>query len=91
MTASYEFIKAERERMTKALKDIGIKIYDSAVNYILIYSEVNLYEKLLESGILIRDCSNISGLGKGYYRISLRDRTDNDRLIKHIRNLYERI
>ncbi len=91
MTASYEYIKAERKRVADALTRIGIRVYDSAVNYMLIYSEVNLYEKLLGRGILIRDCSNIWGLKKGYYRISLRDRTDNDRLIKNIREFYERI
>ena len=87
MTASYEYIKTERGRIAQALTDMGIKVYDSSVNYMLIYSDVNLYEKLLNRGILIRDCSNITGLNKGYYRISLRDRTDNDRLIKNIREI----
>lgn len=91
MTASYEFIKTERTKMSQALTELGIKVYDSSVNYMLIYSDINLYEKLLNRGILIRECSNITGLGRGYYRISLRDRTDNGRLIKSIRECYERI
>ncbi|MBR6238184.1 MAG: aminotransferase class I/II-fold pyridoxal phosphate-dependent enzyme [Lachnospiraceae bacterium] len=91
ITASYEYIKRERERLAEALRKPGIRVYDGAAGFLLIHSEINLYEKLLEKGILIRDCANITGLDKGYYRLSLRDRTDDDRLIESIRDCYERI
>lgn len=94
ITASYEYIRQERERVADALRESGIKVYDSAANYLLIYSDINLYDHLLREGILIRDCRNITGLKEGYCRISLKSRTDDDRLIESIRSVkrhYERI
>ena len=31
--------------------------------------------------ILVRDCSNYKGLGEGYYRVCMRQRGDNQKLI----------
>jgi histidinol-phosphate/aromatic aminotransferase/cobyric acid decarboxylase-like protein len=36
----------------------------------------------LEKGILIRDCSNFRGLSKGFYRIAVRNRKENETLIE---------
>ncbi|MBR4719908.1 MAG: aminotransferase class I/II-fold pyridoxal phosphate-dependent enzyme [Lachnospiraceae bacterium] len=87
MNASYEYIKRERKRVSDTLKGLGIRVFDSSVNYILIYSDTDLYEELLNKKILIRDCKNIVGLNKGYFRISLRDTEDNDKLIESIRSV----
>lgn len=85
---SREYIKSEREKLAKELKALGIKVYDSDVNYILIYSDIPLYEKLLKRGILIRDCENVEGLKRGFYRISLRNRDDNYALMSRIKDIY---
>lgn len=39
--------------------------------------------------ILIRDCSNYEGLEKGYYRIAVKQRTDNEKLLKALEYIYE--
>ena len=39
-------------------------------------------EELLKQGILIRDCSNFRGLKTGYYRIAVKTRGENDRLLR---------
>jgi histidinol-phosphate aminotransferase len=82
-----KYIRREREYMEKKLKEHGIKVYQSSANFILIYSDLPLYEKLLEKGILIRDCSNFRGLSKGFYRIALRNREENDMFLKAIGEL----
>lgn len=84
-----ESLFAEREYLINALKETGkdnIRIYDSVANYILFYTEVPLYDRLLKEGILIRDCSNYRGLGKGYYRIAVKDHASNERLMERLRN-----
>lgn len=91
MTASYEYTKRERERLAEGLRDLGIRVFNGSADFLLIYSKIDLYEGLLQKGILIRDCENITGLDKGYYRLSLRDRTDNDMLMASIKECYERI
>ena len=63
---------------------MGIQAFDSEANYILIYSEAPLYDRLLGKKILIRDGSNFAGLGSGYYRVAVRTREENDKLVKAI-------
>ena len=75
-------IEAERIRLIKSLKSLGFTVYGSGANYIFFKGDADLYEKALERGILIRDCSNYVGLEKGYYRIAVRLQEDNDRIIK---------
>lgn len=41
-----------------------------------------LYEKCLQEGILLRDCSNYRGLTAGYYRIVVKTHDDNKMLIE---------
>ena len=67
------------------LKKRGIQAYPSDANFILIYTELELFDKLLERGILIRDCIDYIGLRKGYYRIAVKKHEDNDKLINAIK------
>ena len=51
--------------------------------------QLGLAEKLLERGILIRDCSNFTELEEGYYRIAVRTTEENNRLIQVLGELEE--
>lgn len=77
-------IKEEKKYLIEKLLHYGLvqKIYASAANYIFFKAEKNLFEKLKERGILIRDCSNYRGLTKGYYRIAVRGHRENEALIE---------
>ena len=46
-----------------------------------------MYKRLLEKGILIRDCSDYKGLGKGYYRVSVKKTEDNMMLLNAIKEV----
>ena len=48
--------------MEGKLKELGFLVYESATNYILFAGKNDLYEKLLEKKILIRDCSDYRGI-----------------------------
>ncbi|WP_026497292.1 pyridoxal phosphate-dependent aminotransferase [Butyrivibrio sp. WCD3002] len=78
---SKRYICEERALLMDAFRKHGCRVYPSDTNFFLIYSEEDLFDKLLCSGILIRDCANFEGLGKGYYRIAVKDREANRRLI----------
>ncbi|MBD5521396.1 MAG: aminotransferase class I/II-fold pyridoxal phosphate-dependent enzyme [Lachnospiraceae bacterium] len=78
------FVKKEREFMVEELGRKGFRIFPSMANFILIHSEENLYERLLEKGILIRDCRNFRGLGKGFYRVAVKRREENEILLKNL-------
>lgn len=84
---TYSYLETERSFLVNALEnltDIQCKVFPGAANFLLLYSPKPLYEKLLEHGILIRDCSNFRGLKNGYYRIAVKTRQDNEQLVKVI-------
>ena len=84
---SVEIIERERQFLTDQLSDIGIRVFKSDTSFLLLYTKKDLYSGLLKKGILIRDAANFSGLKRGYYRIAIRSRKDNIRLIEEIRKL----
>ena len=62
----------------------GVKAFKSDANFILFKAHPGLYEGLLGRGILIRDCSNFEGLGEGFFRIGIKKRKENIRLLEEI-------
>lgn len=78
------YIEKERQFLETGLKQAGYKVFPGKANFLLIYCEQPLYEKLLEKGILIRDCENFRGLSKGFYRIAVKSRKENEALLKAI-------
>lgn len=77
-----QFIKEEREHLVTTLRRMGIRCYDSKANYILFYSEIDFYKEMKKKGFLIRDCQNYRGLKKGFYRIAVKGREDNEALLR---------
>lgn len=79
-------IRRERMFLTEALKQRGFLVFPSDANFILFCRKeetigTTLYEQLLRQGILIRDCGNFRGLGSGFYRIAVKTREENVRLL----------
>lgn len=78
---SIKKLQEEREFLLWNLKKMPLKLYDSRANYIFFKGPENLGEDCLARGIYIRDCSNYEGLTRGYYRIAVRTREENQRLL----------
>lgn len=78
-TAGY--VKKERNHLTEQLRKAGIRVFPGTANYLLLYTPVPLGEELLKRRILIRDCSDFRGLSKGYYRIAVKRRKENEILL----------
>ena len=76
-----QYIAKERQFLEKSLREKGFVIFPSKANFIMLYSQEPLYERLLGKGILIRDCSNFRGLRQGFYRIAVRSREENEILL----------
>ena len=88
MEETRELIRKERAWLEGQLTKIGAEWFPSEVNYILLKSPYPLFELLLEQKLLIRDCSNYKGLTKGYYRIAVRLRQDNEKLVRALARIY---
>ena len=87
LNATVSEMTAERERMTRVLSSYDLTVFPSRANYILMYSDSDLYSELLKKRILVRDCSNYTGLCKGYVRVAVRTREENDRLLAAIKEV----
>lgn len=83
-------VRVERSYLEGELEELGIKFVSSNVNFILLYSEINLFDALLDYGILIRDCGNYRGLKSGWYRIAVRRHEENRKLTDALREIFRR-
>ena len=75
------FVRREREWLIEALTHLGLSVVPSHANFLLIKSDIDLFGLLLERGILIRSCANFVGLDQTYFRICIKQHTDNVQLI----------
>ena len=94
-----KWITEEKTYVYEKLNEIsGIKPYKTEVNFITVKIEDNfilkglnvkiLREKMLEQGILIRDASNFNFLDERFFRLAIKDRESNDRVIEVLRGIF---
>ena len=84
ITQTRDYVEQEGAFLSEELRNMGFEVYPHVANFLLLYTELPLYERLLKKGILIRDCSNFKGFPKGYYRIAIKRREENEQLLKTI-------
>ncbi len=83
-----ELIQEERSFLTEDLTRLGFKVFPSDANYVLFKSsDHELAKKLLEYSILIRDCDDYNGLGKGFYRIAVKKHNENEGLLSALEDI----
>ncbi|QIB69490.1 aminotransferase class I/II-fold pyridoxal phosphate-dependent enzyme [Aminipila butyrica] len=94
LNTSLKEIREEKAFLVSELNELRIKNYHPAANYILFnirdherYCLSDFKEKLLQQGIIIRDCSNYVGLEEGYYRIAVKSHQANERLIAALKSI----
>ena len=88
LAASVEMIAREREFLSAELEKLGLRVFPSDANYILFQSrDRELHQKLLDKGILIRDCRDYHGLTAGFYRTAVRTHRENTALLQWLRNI----
>lgn len=88
LAASVEMIAREREFLSAELEKLGLRVFPSDANYILFQSrDRELHQKLLDKGILIRDCRDYHGLTAGFYRTAVRTHRENTALLRCLRNI----
>lgn len=86
-----KFLQAERPRLAEKLEELGFIVYPSQTNYLLFRSpdedSRDYKQGCLEHGILIRACENFEGLNRHYYRVAVRNRGENERLINILKEV----
>lgn len=84
-------LQTERPRLAEKLEELGFIVYPSQTNYLLFRSpdedSRDYKQGCLEHGILIRACENFEGLNRHYYRVAVRNREENERLINILKEV----
>lgn len=79
---SRQTIARERQQLKTFLQEMGFRVLDGAANYLCFQGAEGLSEYCRDRGILIRDCSNYEGLCPGWYRVAVKSRADNAKLME---------
>lgn len=80
-------IAEEHHFLSEGLCELGITVFPGDANFLLLRCKIPLYELLLQKGILIRACENFRGLDGSYFRVSVRQRSENNRLLQAIKEI----
>lgn len=91
---SKEFFEKEKKYMYNELEKIsGLKVYSPNANYIffkLVSYDGDLKDMMIKKKILIRQCNNYINLDNSFFRVAIKDRESNIKLIKALKEvLYE--
>lgn len=86
------WIEKESAALYQALSLIDeIEVFSSQTNFFLFRIRDNrfnrdrdLYQYLLSQSLIIRNCGNFRGLDESFFRVSLRERLDNQKLVNAI-------
>lgn len=84
-----KIIQKERGKLSQSLKKLGLLVYPSKANFLLVNfgkKAKEICQKLKENNILVRDRSSKKYL-EGCVRITVRNQEQNDKLIKSLREL----
>ena len=82
-----EYVSRESEYVAGRLDKLGLTVFPPAANYLLAKGPFPLARPLLDRGILVRDCSNFTGLDESYIRIGLLDETADRALIHAVKEI----
>ena len=90
---SRNLIKQENEFLFENLNTIpSIKVFPSDTNFLLFRVEQGdtgeakrLYKNLLMKGILVRNCGNFDGLNHIFFRVAVKNRSENRLLINELK------
>lgn len=83
MEKTYQTLLYEKKWLITELNRLPLKVFPSHGNFLLLKSDTeSIRIKLLSKGIKVRDCSQFYGLSSEYFRIAIRQHSDNGILIK---------
>jgi threonine-phosphate decarboxylase len=76
----------QREWLAAQLSSLGLHIYPSSANYLLVKDKsphgIELWNRLItEHRIVTRSCANFEGLDENFLRVGVRSRNENERLV----------
>ncbi len=86
-----DYIAGQREYLMESLGGIeGLHPHESGSNFILVrlegFTEEEVFQRLLQEGIMVRKCKSFKVLGDNHIRIAVKDENSNRRLVEALKN-----
>jgi histidinol-phosphate aminotransferase len=79
-------IETEKQRMMKSVSELGVIVYPSYTNLLLMKTTIpNISKKLIEQGVLVHDASN--QLGAEYFRVTIGSKEENNLFLESLKNI----
>lgn len=88
IAAACEINARERAWLADRLKSLGLEVFPSAANYLMVKTDENrdgfdVWRRLIvEHRVVVRSCANFDGLDEHYFRIGVRTRSENQLLVE---------
>ncbi len=87
MTKFIEEIEQEKKRVISVVSKMGITVYPSFTNFLLMKTKTrDMSQKLSEQGIFISNLTNYS-LSSEYFRVTISSKIENDRFLNTIKEI----
>lgn len=80
-------VQGERNFMRENFTMLGLTVFPSDANFLLLKSPVPLHEPLKKRGVLVRNCANFTGLDEQFIRIGLKAREENEELLQALQEV----
>jgi threonine-phosphate decarboxylase len=87
-TEKRDGMERERAWLSGQLSALGVNVFPASANFLLFSydSPRNLWQKLIrDHGVVVRACGNFAGLDDRFFRVAVRSRPENKRLISALR------
>jgi threonine-phosphate decarboxylase len=81
-------VMLRRRELLGALEGLPeITAYPGVANFLLVQGPEGLSERLAKRGILVRGCEPFLGLGPGFFRMAVRRKEENERLVEALHDV----
>ena len=92
---SIRYVIEAREAFVDDLKKLPfLTVFNGCTNFLLLklndsapVSVSQLYERLLQKGIIIRTCDDFQGLNDSFFRIAVKKRNENKKLVSELKKI----
>lgn len=84
---SRRYTAAQRQRLAERFTALGLTVYPSDSNFLLLRSPMPLPEKLRERGLWVRKCENFTGLDNTYFRVGVQRAEENELLLRAVEEI----
>ena len=80
-------VREERTFLLAGLRKMPLEVYEGTANFLFFRARgvTDLHRRTESRGVLIRSCGNYRGLAEEYYRVAVRTRRENERLLAVLR------